>query len=67
LEKTKKELEEEIDGLKELVALEAFYRRRAEEKHAELVRILQDMRNHHNGIATLFDRCSPGEDHARNR
>ena len=67
MKKTKKELEEEIDGLKELVALEAFYRRRAEEKHAELVRILQDMRNHHNVIATLFERCTPGEDHARNR
>ncbi len=60
----KKELEDEIDCLRLRLEVLMFHRNRAEEKNIELVRILQDMRNHHNAIATLFERCTPGEDHA---
>jgi hypothetical protein len=67
LKKTKKELEDEIDCLKRQLQILMFHRNRAEEKNTELVGILQQMRGHHNVIATLFERCTPGEDHARNR
>ena len=64
MKKTKKELEDEINCLKQQLQILMFYRNRAEEKNIELMRILQDMRNHHNVIDHLFSRCLPGEDHA---
>lgn len=67
MKKTKKELEEEIVCLRSQRDLEKYFVRRTTEKMTALLEIIDEIRVHHDALSKALERCTPGEDHARNR